>query len=151
MAGPAADPSAPQTFRLIYRSHSLIPEQGRRAALGELFSTARSVNKSQHITGALLLREDWFVQALEGDEDAVRGLFEHIATDPRHDQVEVLDAGAVPARVFARWAMAQVGGDGEPDIPLIAHLDGISPAAARGDATDEQQAVLQVMRDAAPH
>ena len=55
---------------------------------------------------------------------------------------------AAPAqRVFGRWAMARVSAEGEPDIPLIAHRDGISPAASRG-TTPDQEAVLDVMRQA---
>ena len=38
--------------------------------------------------------------------------------------------------------MAKVAEDGEPDIPLIAHTDGISPAAGRG-TTAEQEQVLE--------
>lgn len=137
------------TFRLIYRSRDRIPPEGRRAELGELFSQARSSNKRSGVTGALLLNEAWFVQALEGDEAVVRALYDRITLDPRHDGVELLQAGEVPGRVFARWAMARVSEEGEPDLPLIAHQDGISPAAPRGDATPEQEAVLAGMRDAA--
>jgi hypothetical protein len=61
-------------FRLIYRSRNTIPAQDRKAALGKLFSQARSRNKGQHITGALLVSGDWFAQVLEGDEAAVREL-----------------------------------------------------------------------------
>jgi hypothetical protein len=43
--------------------------------------------------------------------------------------------------------MAEVADDGPGDIPLIAHADGISPAAGRG-TTPEQDRVLQVMRTA---
>ena len=43
--------------------------------------------------------------------------------------------------------MARVSAEGEPDIPLIAHRDGISPAASRG-TTPDQEAVLDVMRQA---
>jgi hypothetical protein len=50
--------------------------------------------------------------------------------------------------VFARWAMARVSPDGEPDIPLIAHTSGIIPAAGRG-TTPEQETVLDIMRQAA--
>lgn len=42
----------------------------------------------------------------------------------------------------------QVAEDGEPDIPLIAHVDGISPAASRG-TTPEQERLLDDMRAAA--
>jgi hypothetical protein len=43
--------------------------------------------------------------------------------------------------------MARVSVDGEPDIRLIAHADGIAPAMSR-DTTPEQEAVLDVMRAA---
>ncbi|MGA2825821.1 MAG: hypothetical protein ABSF03_06845 [Streptosporangiaceae bacterium] len=43
--------------------------------------------------------------------------------------------------------MARVSADGQPDIPLIAHTDGIAPAASRG-TTAEQEQILDVMREA---
>ena len=135
-------------FRLIYRSRDRITAEGRKAELGTLFSAARSNNKKQQITGALLLTDRWFVQTLEGDEDLVRALFARIEADPRHDNVPVLDSRTVEHRAFARWAMARVSADGEPDIPLIAHVDGISPASSRG-TTPEQDSLLDRMRDAA--
>ncbi len=144
----APDAAAGETFRLIYRSRNRIPEPDRRVALGELFSQARANNKQLQLTGALLLADDWFVQTLEGDEQVVRDLFARIGADRRHDGVEVLEAGAVPGRVFARWAMAEVADDGEPDIPLIAHVEGISPAAPRAPVTPDQEGVLTVMREA---
>lgn len=57
----------------------------------------------------------------------MRALFEHIATDPRHDEVAVLDARTVGGRVFSRWAMAEVAEQGHSDIALIAHADGVAP------------------------
>lgn len=36
-----------------------------------------------------------------------------------------------------------------PDIPLIAHVEGIAAAAPRSAATADQERVLAVMRDAA--
>lgn len=148
MTDPTPNRPGESTFRLMYRSRTLIPQDQRKVELGRLFSEARSNNKQQGITGALLLSEDWFVQVLEGEEDAVRALFTHIERDDRHDSVSVLETGKVPARVFARWAMAKVAEHGEPDIPLIAHTDGISPAAGRG-TTPEQDDLLDVMRGAA--
>ena len=144
----AAPDATPGTFRLIYRSRNLIPEPARKAELGELFTVARSNNKKQHITGALLLSGDWFVQTLEGDETAVRTLFDHIQHDPRHESVAVIDTRTVPGPLFSRWAMARVAEEGESDIPLIAHTDGISPAAGH-PTTAEQEQVLDIMRAAA--
>jgi hypothetical protein len=139
-------PEADGVFRLIYRSRNLIPPDDRRIELGSLFSAARSSNKKQDITGALLVHGDWFAQVLEGSEEPVRTLFARIEKDGRHDNVSVIAAGPA-GRVFGRWSMARVSAEGEPDIPLIAHRDGISPAASRG-TTPDQEAVLDVMRQA---
>jgi hypothetical protein len=148
MTDPTPNRPAESTFRLMYRSRNLVQHDQRKLELGQLFSEARSNNKRQGITGALLLSEDWFVQVLEGEEDAVRALFSHIERDARHDSVTVLETGRAPARLFARWAMAKVAEHGEPDIPLIAHTDGIAPAAGRG-TTPAQDHLLDVMRSAA--
>ena len=137
-------------YRLIYRSRNIIPEPERRAELGRLFSAARSHNKEQGITGALLLLGDRFVQTLEGDEDAVQALLARIRADARHEALEVLETGLVDGRVFGRWSMAKVADEqDQPDLPLIARVQGITPAASRGDSTPDQEAVLQVMREAA--
>lgn len=135
-------------FRLEYRSHNRIPAADRKVEHGELFGLARSFNKRSNICGALLLHGDTFVQVLEGDESAVRDLCAHIEKVWRHDTVTIVETATVPERVFGRWAMARVAAEGEPDITLIAHVDGIHRAASRG-TTPEQEAVLDVMRHAA--
>ena len=147
MADAAREQSEP-VFRLMYRSRNRIPPESRRAVLGELFTAARRDNKAAGITGALLTRDDWFVQTLEGEEAAVRDLYRRIEADPRHDDLVVLDAHTADRRTFVRWAMAQVSVDGTSDVPLIAHADGVVPAARRRDTTPEQAYLLLVMRDA---
>lgn len=134
------------TFRLMYRSRNKIPADQRKTELGTLFAVARSNNKKHQITGALLIYGDWFAQVLEGPEAPVRALYATIETDPRHEDVSVIQSGPAE-RLFARWAMARVSADGEPDIRLIAHTDGIAPAMNR-PATPEQEAVLDIMRAA---
>jgi hypothetical protein len=137
------------TFRLIYRSRNQIPSDSRKRTLGDLFSEARSNNRSRRITGALMVSDDWFVQTLEGREDEVRSLYARIERDPRHDSFFVLEARPVDGRIFARWSMAEVSPDrAGQDTFLLAHKDGISPAASLRP-TSEQESVLQVMRTAA--
>jgi hypothetical protein len=142
------DQVAEPVFRLMYRSRDRIQAARRKEELGRLFTEARGNNKARQITGALLVHGDWFVQVLEGAEAAVRDLYARIERDVRHERVTLLDTETVDARVFARWAMARVSDEEDsPDIPLIAHTDGISRAAGR-PTTPEQDRVLDVMRDA---
>jgi Sensors of blue-light using FAD len=139
--------SSGSVFRLIYRSGNLIPAAERKFQLGEIFSVARSNNKRAGVTGALLITEDGFAQALEGPEPVVRRLYARIRQDGRHGHVELLETRDDQERVFGRWAMARVSEDGEPDIPLLTNVDkgGISPAQPR-PTTAEQDAVLDFMR-----
>ncbi|WP_018332897.1 BLUF domain-containing protein [Actinomycetospora chiangmaiensis] len=141
------DSDGDQVFRLTYRSRLRVPQPDRKAELGAIFSTARSKNSRAGITGALLVWEDHIVQSLEGDEEAVRALYDVIERDPRHDRVEMLGTETA-ARVFGRWSMARVTEDDEPDIPLLMNRDkgGISPAAPRA-TTLEQDAALDAMRE----
>ena len=143
-----AVPSPQDVFRLIYRSRNLMPPERLKVGLGALFSKARSNNSERQITGALLVVEDRFVQALEGEEAAVRSLYAVIENDARHEDVTLVEAGPVLGRVFSRWAMAKVSVDGEPDIPLLSNKNGITVAADRR-TTPDQDALLQTMRDAA--
>jgi predicted sulfurtransferase len=148
--GSTAHDSGP-VFRLIYRSHSRIPLDQRRTELGNIFTTARRNNRDRGVTGALVLAEDGFVQALEGDEAAVRDLYAQITRDPRHDQCSVLEEQTIDGRTFGRWAMAKVAADDGPDIRLMSNAQkGVIVLAPGQDhsITDDQETVLAFMRTA---
>lgn len=145
-AAPAAG-EAGTVFRLIYRSHSRIPDDQESAEFGRILSTSRANNAGRGLTGALMVYDHWFAQALEGPRDAVLALFEVIKADPRHDAVSVREQGMVPGRVFARWAMAHVGEHGRPDIALTATRAGIAQGAAWKASSADQESVLTLLRD----
>lgn len=134
-------------FRLIYRSRSTVAASEREKECAAIFRIARRKNTDNGISGALLIYDQWFAQTLEGEEHAVRELYARIAADPRHDSIELLESGSVKDRVFARWAMAEVGEHGEADIPLLATTTGLVHAETR-KTTPEQERVLNIMRDA---
>jgi hypothetical protein len=145
-----ADAKAEPCFRLIYRSRSLLPKGAKEgeAELAEILRVARQNNQRKGITGALILYEEKgrFAQVLEGPEETVKALISSIKKDPRHDSVEIREAGNVPARLFSRWAMALVLEHHEPDQPLIGTTGGIAEAAP-WRVTEEQEAVLTRLRD----
>lgn len=143
-----AEPAPPTSpvFRLVYRSHSRIPADQRRAGLAEIFDVARTNNRRMHVTGALLVTDHYFVQTLEGDEAQVRALFARISADERHSEVTVVSESVPGSRVFSKWAMARVSADGGADIPLHTS-DGRISAAAPSPVTPEQAALLKTMRN----
>ena len=134
-------------FRLVYRSHSLIAPEDRSTQLASIFTTARQSNRGRGITGALIVTEGAFVQALEGEESEVRDLFDTIRADGRHSDVSVLQEGSA-ARTFGRWAMAQVSARGSADIRLLsnARRGEIVTAGKDPSITSAQEEVLAFMR-----
>ncbi len=152
---PATEPShsGEPVFRLVYSSRSRIDAGDRRTELGAIFTDARRNNRRLGITGALVISDDAFAQTLEGEEAAVRGLYDGIRQDPRHEQVTLLEADTVGERVFGRWAMAKVAESGGPDIRLLSNASAGTIVAAGADerTTPEQEAVLGTMREAIAH
>lgn len=130
-------------FRLIYRSRSNISDVNKDRELGEILRVARTANAAKGITGALLLYDNWFAQVLEGEEQAVRKLFNVIKADPRHGNVGLTQEDHVPTRAFGRWAMANVGEHGSPDVPRIATPTGTTEGASwRLDEAQEKLASI---------
>jgi hypothetical protein len=98
---------------LAYVSRSLIP-----AHSVELLDIARSSmrnNRMLGLTGALYFDDSQFCQVLEGEQAAVRRLFERIQRDPRHTDVALLREGPVAQRRFENWSMKFVDGAWVPD------------------------------------
>lgn len=95
------------------------------AAIDTILVKSRQRNAIVDVTGALLFTEGRFVQALEGEREHVRGVFDRILADPRHADVEILSAQFADRRRFKEWSMAFVG-DNEAlrvrfqDAPLAA-------------------------------
>jgi hypothetical protein len=141
---------AESVFRLIYRSHSLIAAVDRSSELASIFTSARRNNRGHEITGALMVSDGVFVQALEGAEGEVRELFEVIRGDSRHDRVKLVQQTVAP-RTFGRWAMAEVSAGQGHDVRLVSNAKAGEIVAMGKDPsiTPVQEQVLAFMRDAA--
>jgi hypothetical protein len=88
---------------MLYVSAAVAPLS--EAALAELLTTSRSNNAAAGVTGMLLYRDSQFMQALEGDDAAVRALFDVIAADNRHHRVRLVLEEQITDRRFSEWSM----------------------------------------------
>jgi hypothetical protein len=77
------------------------------ALLAGILMDARRCNTRDGITGALICRDDLFLQLLEGPDEVVDAAFGRIARDDRHVEVRCLSRRTLgdDARLFPRWAM----------------------------------------------
>jgi len=66
---------------------------------------ARANNLRDGITGALVCREDLYLQFLEGEEAVVGRCFRRIRKDDRHVEVTELVNEPATGRLFPQWAM----------------------------------------------
>ncbi len=90
-------------FFLVYVSSATWPFSGED--LRVLLETCRKNNAELGVTGMLLYKDGNFMQVLEGDEGAVRGLYARIAADPRHGGEITLQEGFAEGRQFPDWSM----------------------------------------------
>jgi len=79
-----------------------------KGALKAILENSRRNNQEEGITGVLCYSEGIFLQALEGGRSAVNRLYNRIAADPRHTDVELLEYQEISERRFVGWSMGQV-------------------------------------------
>lgn len=73
--------------------------------LKAILEVSRRNNEKRDVTGMLLYRDGFFIQALEGEEDIVMEVFEKIKHDDRHKNVILVYRNPVPQRMFGSWKM----------------------------------------------
>lgn len=66
---------------------------------------ARRYNERDDVTGALICRQDVYLQLLEGPTAAVQATCERIKRDDRHVEMTVRVTENVAERMFGDWAM----------------------------------------------
>ncbi len=110
-----------QLSRLIYRSISKIGEADtleRSRQLRQILASARTYNQQHDITGMWFFNGSRFGQVLEGPRDAINKVMERVASDRRHDAIDLVRVEFIEARVFGDWSMALVKTDGGPLVSL---------------------------------
>ena len=91
-------------FELLYTS--VAPQCLSEKELMSILIKARIKNKTLNITGLLVYHDREILQILEGEEAAVKALFQAICEDVRHTRVEVFYEGYIQERAFTDWGMA---------------------------------------------
>jgi hypothetical protein len=90
-------------FHLIYVSSA--SRLFSKEELVALMKVSAEKNAQAGLTGLLLYKGGNIIQVIEGEEQAVRALFERIKNDSRHRGVIVLAQEAIQERSFPRWGM----------------------------------------------
>lgn len=89
-------------LQLTYASRPFGFESG---LLAGILIDARRCNERDGITGALICRDDLYLQLLEGPADKVEAAYGRILKDDRHIEARRLTRRTVEDRLFGAWAM----------------------------------------------
>ncbi len=92
--------------RLMYASRAA--EGVDQDSLIGILRQSKAHNPALGVTGVLCFSQGIFLQVLEGGRSAVNRLYNRIAADPRHTQVELMSYEEIGERHFAGWSMGQV-------------------------------------------
>lgn len=125
---------------LVYVSFATHPMSD--AELHLILAKAREKNKRLNVTGMLLYREGFFMQALEGEKQVVDALFAIIRHDKRHHKLWVVYEQEIKERIFKSWAMGfnhidQLSEEEEGFFELVNGMNNLQifverPSIARG-------------------
>lgn len=128
-------------FRAVYSSRPFGFDAG---VLNNILLDARRANARDGITGALICRNDIYLQWLEGPEDKVRAALARIERDDRHIDLVLHMAGSVPLRQFGDWEMLH-----DPVVSWIWSPEEVAAGAVARAAPAEVEAIFTRLRDTA--
>lgn len=103
-------------IRLIYSSHAGLDL--RLSDVKQILETARSKNYALGVCGMLFYNSKYFLQALEGEEQTVQHIYNKIADDFRHDDLQVISQTSIEDTLFSHWAMGYAGNSKAVDDTL---------------------------------
>ena len=92
----------------IYQSIALVPEAVSEH--NEILASSQKHNMENDVTGFLHREGGYFIQYLEGPEEAIIETMIRIGKDPRHKDLLVLDLGPLEERRLPDWQMGFVDG-----------------------------------------
>jgi len=90
--------------RVFYVSAATGPQTP--AVTQSILQQSQAYNSQHGITGVLLQGQGVYLQALEGEQDAVNRLYARISVDPRHNRVEMVHCENIEQRRYGNWSMA---------------------------------------------
>jgi len=128
-------------YRAIYTSR---PFGFDGNTLNNILAHAQRANPSRGITGALICREDVYLQMLEGPEEEVRKAMERIGRDDRHLEFQIHVEKTVPERMFGKWAMLH-----DPAVTWIWSQADVRDDAIERTTEAEVEGVFEKLRDKA--
>ena len=95
-----------RVHRLIYLSRAANIHSNSLATFRSILEQSQVNNMKAGITGFLAFDRLQFIQILEGTRSTVWRTFQTIQTDPRHQEIDLIEFVGAENRFFLDWSMA---------------------------------------------
>ncbi|MEQ8405101.1 MAG: BLUF domain-containing protein [Oceanicaulis sp.] len=124
--------------QIIYSSRPFGFDAG---TLNAILMDARRANDRDGVTGALICREDIYIQLLEGPDAAVKAAVARIGRDDRHVDLTLHVDTAIEHRLFGEWAMLH-----DPAVSWLWSPEEIAAGAVERASADDMRAIFVKLR-----
>ena len=139
--------STTEIYHILYRSKAVpgLPKE----ELAKILASSRKNNPPRKVTGLLIYRQGYFLQLLEGPEEAVAERFGVIMRDTRHDDVEIMVRTKSSEHLLANWDMGYLDEEVNPSgvkIEVMNQLHDYAIKNARPANIETVQTILTSFR-----
>lgn len=104
----STNPVTTELFQLVYISRITSTGLSSPSTLNDISEIAIERNQADDITGILCYGNGYFLQCVEGSEQALTNLKNRLLVDDRHKELEILDFSAITERRFSSWSLRSI-------------------------------------------
>ncbi|MGP5230253.1 BLUF domain-containing protein [Psychrobacter celer] len=104
----STNPVTTDLCQLVYISRITSTGLSSPSTLNDISEIAIERNQTDEITGILCYGNGYFLQCVEGSEQALTNLKNRLLADERHKDMEILDFSAIDERRFSSWLLRSI-------------------------------------------
>ena len=104
----STNPVMSDLCQLVYLSHITATGLSNASTLNDIAEVSIKHNKVDNITGILCYGNGYFLQYVEGSEQALTNLKNRLLVDNRHKDLKILDFSVLSERRFSNWSLRSI-------------------------------------------
>ena len=104
----STNPVTTDLCQLVYISRITSTGLSSPSTLNDISEISVERNQIDNITGILCYGNGYFLQCVEGSEQALTNLKNRLLIDDRHKELKVLDFSEITKRRFASWSLRSI-------------------------------------------
>ncbi|MFP3455460.1 BLUF domain-containing protein [Psychrobacter sp. SIMBA_152] len=104
----STNPVTTDLCQLVYISRITSTGLSSPSTLNDISETAVERNQIDNVTGILCYGNGYFLQCVEGSEQALTNLKNRLLVDDRHKELKILDFSEITKRRFSGWSLRSI-------------------------------------------